>query len=341
MLTVGSGFLCCCDPIEITVLWPSGVLLPFPRETKENESWDSFSEQAVAALSKIVEATGAEIVLSSTWRADPGAVKHILAEFQRFSASHGGPLGDISALHKTTSLTNYSVRQWEVVEWVEQERHARSAAVSGGRRAHKQGNKKSNKKSGGVAVSSRHSTDTKGAKNGASRVDSPTATTPFAWVALDDDESLVEDPRFLDLCKDHTVMTASSVGLTSEGADQAIAMLVRQGATSSTLARSDSSSSSSSSSSSDSTTTHSNGEVTKSSRRGAPAGAGEEIESPQPLPLPKGLCCDSGVVAISMAATAHQGPAATSPAEDPSRRPSPRSRSKPKESNPRDAKHRR
>ena len=47
----------------------------------------------------------------------------------------------------------------------------------------------------------------------------------FAWVALDDDTSLTEDPRFMALCAPHTVQTDSRLGLTESDADAAICIL--------------------------------------------------------------------------------------------------------------------
>lgn len=47
----------------------------------------------------------------------------------------------------------------------------------------------------------------------------------MAWVALDDDESLVEDARFKALCAPRTVLTDSREGLTDADANRAIAIL--------------------------------------------------------------------------------------------------------------------
>ena len=50
--------------------------------------------------------------------------------------------------------------------------------------------------------------------------------TKFAWVALDDDESLKTDSKFIDLCAPHTVQTDCRVGLTDADADEAIRILL-------------------------------------------------------------------------------------------------------------------
>jgi hypothetical protein len=49
----------------------------------------------------------------------------------------------------------------------------------------------------------------------------------LAWVALDDDLSLSDDPKFQELCAPHTVQTISNVGLTDVDADAAIEILRR------------------------------------------------------------------------------------------------------------------
>mmetsp|Transcript_1711 Transcript_1711/g.3404 ORF Transcript_1711/g.3404 Transcript_1711/m.3404 type:complete len:274 (-) Transcript_1711:165-986(-) len=208
------------SPLAVYVLLDiDGVLLPFPREEGVEGPWDAFPQKNMAALSTIVEATEAEIVLSSTWRADPGAVNHILSEFKRFADIYGGPLGKIEEFTKTTSLSNYSVRQWEVVEWLGQEREAML-----------QGGKKGLQRQNGSTPKRKNQRDACRRKNAQSCAqDDNFSTMPFAWVVLDDDESMVEDRRFQDVCTDKTVLTSSRAGLTPAGAEQAIAILVRQG----------------------------------------------------------------------------------------------------------------
>lgn len=50
------------------------------------------------------------------------------------------------------------------------------------------------------------------------------------WVALDDDMSISEDPRYLELCAGHVVQTTPTKGLTEEDADIAIRILKRSSA---------------------------------------------------------------------------------------------------------------
>jgi hypothetical protein len=59
-----------------------GVMLPFG-EGYDGNVW-TFPDSCLAALSKIVRATNATIVLSSTWRSVPDSRQHVINEFKRF-----------------------------------------------------------------------------------------------------------------------------------------------------------------------------------------------------------------------------------------------------------------
>jgi|AntAceMinimDraft_5_1070358.scaffolds.fasta_scaffold399284_1 hypothetical protein len=59
-----------------------GVLLPFRDAVGDGTDFD-FKESCMAALSKIINSTGATIVLSSTWRAVASSQAHIISEFKR------------------------------------------------------------------------------------------------------------------------------------------------------------------------------------------------------------------------------------------------------------------
>lgn len=59
-----------------------GVLLPFGDGVSDDSDFD-FKESCLGALSKIINATKATIVLSSTWRAVPSSQAHIISEFKR------------------------------------------------------------------------------------------------------------------------------------------------------------------------------------------------------------------------------------------------------------------
>eukprot|EP00931_Biecheleriopsis_adriatica_P005960 TRINITY_DN107425_c0_g1_i1.p1 TRINITY_DN107425_c0_g1~~TRINITY_DN107425_c0_g1_i1.p1 ORF type:complete len:508 (+),score=94.15 TRINITY_DN107425_c0_g1_i1:51-1574(+) len=93
-----------------------GVLLPFGEGI---DAGMEFPERCLSALSHILESTGADIVLSSTWRCDDGAVETILSNFKRFGEKHGGPLEGISSIEQSTSSVDHSHRQWEIKEWLE------------------------------------------------------------------------------------------------------------------------------------------------------------------------------------------------------------------------------
>jgi len=61
-----------------------GVLLPFgDGVSNDDDSNFDFKESCLSALSKIISATAATIVLSSTWRAVPSSQAHIISEFKR------------------------------------------------------------------------------------------------------------------------------------------------------------------------------------------------------------------------------------------------------------------
>lgn len=65
-----------------------GVLLPFGDGAPTLDSPERFPDAALAALSCIIEATAARIVLSSTWRASQGAQQVILDNFSRHGNLH-------------------------------------------------------------------------------------------------------------------------------------------------------------------------------------------------------------------------------------------------------------
>ena len=104
-----------------------GVLLPFGDGAPPTEA-DRFPDEGLAALSHLIAATGARIVLSSTWRASTDAQNAILANFARYAAEHGGPLGAIEAFRETTSLTFFSARQREIHQWLQGEASRRVRA---------------------------------------------------------------------------------------------------------------------------------------------------------------------------------------------------------------------
>ena len=136
----------------------------------------------------------------------------------RFASEHGGPLGGIERFEHTTSLTNHSVRQWEVMEWVHDARAAHEKRAAGAAPAPKKG--------GDAGDVSRQSG--KRARSSASSppLPSPALAGGLAWVALDDDESLTSDARHAKECAPHAVQVDCRTGLTDADADAAIAILL-------------------------------------------------------------------------------------------------------------------
>lgn len=184
-----------------------GVLLPFgdpPFGTDAIESSHDeceegkgrFTERSLKALAKILSETGAEVVLSSTWRCAGGA-DAIIEEFRRFASrqrkreghSHVCPLGAIAEkgeFEYTTDPNMHSHRQWEIAAWIDSAQAA------------------------GVVVDS--------------------------WCALDDEELVSIDPldgggdfngRLQHIFIDRHIKTPSNLGLLEHHATQAIAALQR------------------------------------------------------------------------------------------------------------------
>lgn len=105
---------------SIVFLDVDGVLLPFGDAAPPPPDDGGFPVEPLAALSHLLSSTGAELVLSSTWRSSMEAVNELTSAFFFFASEYGGPLGDItfSADTHMTSLDNHSVRQWEIAEWL-------------------------------------------------------------------------------------------------------------------------------------------------------------------------------------------------------------------------------
>ena len=181
----------------------------------------AFPDRCLAALSRIISSVEesseirrrCHICLSSTWRATVDARQHILDEFHQYAERHPeSPLGEIRGFDLTTSLNNFSVRQWEIMEWVQQEQHRR-------RRRRRQASEVASDESipNTSMVGKRAHWSMRAADNDSCN---------FSWVVLDDDDSCVNDKRFKDLCAPHTVLTDSRLGLTDTDADLAIAVLL-------------------------------------------------------------------------------------------------------------------
>ena len=102
-----------------------GVLAPFggrappgppPRRSAklDADAFAPFDAQCTQRLAAIVEATGATIVLSSSWRARADAVAVIERRFRAF----GPPLSEKVPL-PTTDINYHSVRQWEIARYLD------------------------------------------------------------------------------------------------------------------------------------------------------------------------------------------------------------------------------
>ena len=102
------------------VLAPFGGRAPPGPPTRRGAKLDAdaafapFDERCVERLAAIVEATGAAIILSSSWRARPDAVAVIERRFRAF----GPPLSEKVPL-PTTDIHYHGVRQWEIARYLE------------------------------------------------------------------------------------------------------------------------------------------------------------------------------------------------------------------------------
>ena len=129
-----------------------GVLLPFgdpplveqldegtavhtPMDAEEREDAATphtgrFTERSLKALSLILSETGAQVVLSSTWRCAGGA-DAIIEEFRLFAARErerrgeewACPLGVIADMGHFEFMTDpkmHSQRQWEIAAWIDE-----------------------------------------------------------------------------------------------------------------------------------------------------------------------------------------------------------------------------
>ena len=102
------------------VLAPFGGRAPPGPPTQRSAKLDAdaafapFDAQCTQRLAAIVEATGAAIVLSSSWRARADAVAVIERRFRAF----GPPLSEKVPL-PTTDINYHSVRQWEIARYLD------------------------------------------------------------------------------------------------------------------------------------------------------------------------------------------------------------------------------
>ncbi|KAL3935614.1 MAG: hypothetical protein SGBAC_008896 [Bacillariaceae sp.] len=97
--------------LKVIFLDIDGVLLPFPQ--KEPPEDTLFPTNTMKALDHLLKATQAQLVLSSTWRAQDQFVQDILDDFEK----HG--LG-VTEFHGMTDKHYHSERQWEIHRWLSQ-----------------------------------------------------------------------------------------------------------------------------------------------------------------------------------------------------------------------------
>ena len=97
-----------------------GVILPFGPGTDAESAVGRFPDACLDALSFVLARTGAEVVLSSTWRASDAALDEIVADFARYAAANGGPLEHIRSFGSSqmTSRAHFGRRQWEIAQWL-------------------------------------------------------------------------------------------------------------------------------------------------------------------------------------------------------------------------------
>jgi hypothetical protein len=103
------------QPVSLVFLDIDGVLLPFGGQDFK------FPQRCLDALAKIIQATKAVIVLSSTWRSVPEMQTDIIQQF----LAHGSVLGNLQALGieggtfaLATCLVRHSERQWEIADFL-------------------------------------------------------------------------------------------------------------------------------------------------------------------------------------------------------------------------------
>ena len=106
-------------PTCVVFLDVDGVLLPFGDGAAAGPADGGFPDAPLAALSAILEASGATVVLSSTWRCAPEAIAELTSAFFFYACTHGGPLGDIGSFaHMTNPAAAHLTRQAEIAEWL-------------------------------------------------------------------------------------------------------------------------------------------------------------------------------------------------------------------------------
>ena len=105
--------------LKVIFLDIDGVLLPFP---KTDEYDTLFPQRTVEALDYLLKETGAELVLSSTWRVRTPFIAQIIDCLKGFGMT-------IDWFHDITDPTMHSERQWEIAKWLEDHRQEQGDIV--------------------------------------------------------------------------------------------------------------------------------------------------------------------------------------------------------------------
>ena len=105
-----------------------GVLLPFPDNANAKSTCGAiFPDDNLAALSVILQAFSTtttaplyqiEVILSSTWRAQPNLIQEILDSFELYGKAFGGPLKDLHAFADMTDPEYHTERQHEIYKYM-------------------------------------------------------------------------------------------------------------------------------------------------------------------------------------------------------------------------------
>lgn len=94
--------------LNVIFLDIDGVLLPFPKI----ENHDAlFPPATVRSLQYLLQETGADLVLSSTWRVRPDFVQDIVDCLQGYGVK-------IEGFIDITDPNMHSERQWEIAKWL-------------------------------------------------------------------------------------------------------------------------------------------------------------------------------------------------------------------------------
>lgn len=105
--------------LKVIFLDIDGVLLPFPLDdTNRPDDGFLFPKSAMGALKRLLQATNANLVLSSTWRAQPSFVQDILKDFETHKM-------EVSEFFGMTDPNFHSERQWEIHKWLRENKSAK------------------------------------------------------------------------------------------------------------------------------------------------------------------------------------------------------------------------